>query len=56
MLSCGWDGHEIKTLHSRAASFFNYLEPGDVVLADRSFTIAEDVSVHGAKLEIPALT
>ena len=38
------------------SNFFSYLEPGDVVLADRGFTIADDVAVHGAKLEIPAFT
>ena len=38
------------------SNFFSYLEPGDVVLADRDFTIADDVAVHGAKLEIPAFT
>ena len=37
------------------SNFFSYLEP-DVVLADRGFTIADDVAVHGAKLEIPAFT
>ena len=37
------------------SNFFSYLEPGDV-LADRGFTIADDVAVHGAKLEIPAFT
>ena len=37
------------------SNFFSYLEPGDVVLADRDFTIA-DVAVHGAMLEIPAFT
>ena len=38
------------------SNFFSYLEPGDVVLADRGFTIADNVAVHGAKLEIPAFT
>ena len=38
------------------SNFFSYLEPGDVVLADSGFTIADDVAVHGAKLEIPAFT
>ena len=38
------------------SNFFSYLEPGDVVLADRGFTIADDVAVNGAKLEIPAFT
>ena len=26
------------------SNFFSYLEPGDVVLADRDFTIADDVA------------
>lgn len=41
---------------TQESGFFSYLEPGDVVLADHSFTIVADVAVHGAKLEIPALT
>lgn len=36
------------------SSFYHLLERGDVVLADRGFTIAEDMMVHGCKLEIPA--
>ena len=41
---------------TQESNFFSYLEPGDVVLADRGFKIAADVAVHGAKLEIPAFT
>ena len=36
--------------------FFTHLEAGDVILADRGFTVAEDLAVYGAKLEIPAFT
>ena len=32
------------------------LEPGVVVLADRGFDIADDIALHGAKLEIPSFT
>ena len=32
------------------------LQQGDVVLADRGFTIEEDVALCDAKLEIPAFT
>ena len=39
---------------TQESNFFSYLRPGDVVLADRGFKIAEDVAVHGAKLKIPA--
>lgn len=35
---------------------FNNLLPGDVVLADRGFTLTEDFAIHGAKLEIPSFT
>ena len=41
---------------TQESGFFSYLEPGDVVLAGRSFTIVADVAVHGAKLEITAFT
>ena len=30
------------------SNLFSYLEHGDVVLADRGFTILEDLAVHGA--------
>ena len=32
------------------------LEPGHIILADRGFNISEDISVYGAKLEIPSFT
>ena len=36
--------------------FLHHIEPGDLVLADRGFNIAEDLALYGAKLEIPAFT
>ena len=36
--------------------FLNKLTPGDVVLADRGFDIAESVGTHGAELHIPSFT
>ena len=41
---------------TQESSFLNYLDPGDVVLADRGFTVAEDIAVHGARLVIPPFT
>ena len=41
---------------TQESSFLNYLDPGDVVLADRGFTVAEDIAIHGARLEIPPFT
>ena len=35
--------------------FLNLLEHGDTVLADRGFTISDDLAVHGARLAIPPL-
>ena len=32
------------------------LEPGDVILADRGFTLHEDFIAHGAKFILPAFT
>ena len=55
-LSCGWGGcvsdKEI-TLKSR---FLNYLQHEDYVLADRGFTIAEELTLCGATLKIPHFT
>ena len=36
--------------------FLNNLLPGDVVLADRGFDIAESVRFYGAEVKIPAFT
>ena len=41
---------------TQESNFFSYLEHGDVVLADRGFTISEDLALHGAKLETPSFT
>lgn len=41
---------------SDCCGFFNILQPGNVVLADRELKIEEDLKFYGAKLEIPAFT
>ena len=51
-LSKCWGGRVSDKQLTLESNFFSYLEPGDVVLDDRGFTIADDVAVHGAKLEI----
>ena len=38
---------------TRESEFYNILEPYDAVMADRGFTIAEDLLVHRADLFIP---
>ena len=38
------------------SNFYNLVEHGDTILVDRGFTIADDLAIHGAKLEIPSFT
>lgn len=40
----------------KKSSFYYTLDHGDVILADRGFTVADDLGVFGAQLEIPAFT
>ena len=55
-LSQCWGGRVSDKNLTQECGFFNMLQQGDVVLADRGFTIEEDVALCGAKLEIPAFT
>ena len=47
-LSKFWGGRVSDKQLTQKSNFFCYLEPGDVVLADRGYKTAEDVAVHGA--------
>ena len=38
------------------SGFLDLLSSGDTVLADRGFTISDDLALFGAKLEIPSFT
>ena len=42
--------------HNRTLRYLNYLQPGDVILVDRGFNVAESFAVMGATLNIPAFT
>ena len=53
-LSQCWDGRVSDKVITQESNFLHHLEQDDVVLADRGFTIADDLAIHGAKLEIPA--
>ena len=55
-LSQCWGGRVSDKNLTQQCGFLSKLQHGDVVLADRGFTIEEDVAVYGAKLEIPAFT
>ena len=55
-LSQCWGGRVSDKNLTQECGFLNMFQQGDVVLADRGFTIEEDVALCGAKLEIPAFT
>ena len=41
---------------TQQSGFLDMLEHGDTVLADRGFTITDDIALRGAKLVIPSFT
>ena len=51
-----WEGRVSNKNLVSNTTFYKLLLPGDVVLADRDFTIEEDMMIYGAKLEIPSFT
>ena len=52
-LSKSWGGRASDQQITRESGFLELLEPTDLVMADRGFTIKEDLMVRGATLEIP---
>ena len=55
-LSDCWGGRVSDKNLTQSSKFFDLLERGDTILADRGFTIAEDLGVFGVKLEVPSFT
>jgi hypothetical protein len=55
-LSQCWGGRICDKNITQQSNFLNYLEPGDQVLADRGFTIGDDIACYGASLIIPSFT
>ena len=51
-----WGGRVSDKYITQHSDFLHRIEPGDLVLADRGFNIAEDLALYGAKLEIPSFT
>ena len=41
---------------SQKSGFYEKLLPGDLILADRGFTISDELAIHNAILAIPAFT
>ena len=52
-LSKAWGGRASDQHITRESGFQDLLEPTDLVMADKGFTIKEDLMVRGATLEIP---
>jgi len=55
-VSKAWGGHVSDKHLTEHSGFLNKLLPADVVLADRSFDIAESVGMRQARLHVPAFT
>ena len=55
-ISKGWGGRTSDRLLTDRCGILKNLLPGDVVLADRGFTIHDLLALLGARLEIPAFT
>ena len=55
-LSSGWGGRVSDKYLTEHCRLLDKLLPGDVVLADRGFTVGESVSLTGATLAMPAFT
>ena len=50
-------GRKVSDKNLRCSTkFFNLLERDDTILADRGFTIAEDLGVFGVRLDVPTFT
>lgn len=52
-LSKAWGGRASDQLMTRSCGFYDLLEYGDVILADRGFPIQEDLLLRHCHLEIP---
>ena len=55
-ISSVWGGRVSDKMITQQCGFLQYIDPGDVILADRGFNIHDDVAIRGGKLEIPAFT
>ena len=55
-ISKTWGGRTSDKYLTENTKFLNNLLPGDVVLADRGFDIAESVGFYCAEIKIPAFT
>ena len=55
-LSKCWGGRATDRCITQNSGFLRLIDHGDVILADRGFDISDDLTIYGARLEIPAFT
>ena len=55
-ISKGWGGRTSDKYITEHSGYLNNLLPGDIILADRGFDVADSVAIMGASLELPAFT
>ncbi|KAK0134185.1 hypothetical protein N1851_030248 [Merluccius polli] len=55
-VSYGWGGRGSDRHITENSKYLENLVPGDLVLADRGFTVADSVGLYSAQLKIPAFT
>ena len=55
-ISKGWGGRTSDVYLTENCGFLENLMTGDLILADRGFTISDSVALHSAELKIPAFT
>ena len=55
-MSHGWGSHVSDKEITLKSRFLDYLQDGDCILADRGFTIAEELASCGATVKIPHFT
>ena len=56
VISKGWGGKTSDKYITEHSGYLNNLLPGDVVLADHGFDVADSVGLMGASLDIPDFT
>lgn len=55
-ISNGWGGRVSDKEITIKSGFLNHVERGDVILADRGFTVAEEIATEGGILVMPSFT
>ena len=55
-ISKAWTGRTSDKCITENSGYLNFINPGDLILADRGFDIRESVGLKGAQVKVPAFT